>query len=508
MKDRQASSCVGDPEPKVTSNFNENSKFLTTPTPTPPAANVAALRKRTTTLNSWHSACDHNPDAVIPSDGDDDDDDNGDVSRNGLSGEKSTDRPSSSSCAKTSAAPDGGWGWMCVLGCSIIHAILGGIGKSFGLIHVALTESLNESDFAVSWIHASCVCCRMCIGPLASMLFAKGFSCRQIVMVGGSISMSMYFVSSFVAFSLWTLFVTMGLLVGFGGALVYTPSILIVGQYFDRHKSMANGFAVMGTGLGALLMPVIIQTSLTNYGLSGALLILGGVSFHSCVCGALYFPLRQKSPGGRSDGEKLILAVQPADVTKDDKLDRDEGDLTRQSAVDRKESDKMNEKQTCVSFIRRFLHSLKTFFKEGIDVSLFRDWTFWVLTASQFLSPFGFMPNLYYMPKLALALWADDGGLSTEERRFNAALLISVNGIADIVGRAMFGVVTNYGTLKRHRALVYAICPFACATGAFMAPFIGGRGFPYLAVCAAITGFFSGGYISLTPSILSDALGR
>ena len=376
-------------------------------------------------------------------------------------------------------------------------------------------------------------------------------------MVGGSISMSMYFVSSFVAFSLWTLFVTMGLLVGFGGALVYTPSILIVGQYFDRHKSMANGFAVMGitrrkniphytppetvtvtfffcgllimgllifvrlpvrlpqypsfhsgTGLGALLMPVIIQTSLTNYGLSGALLILGGVSFHSCVCGALYFPLRQKSPGGRSDGEKLILAVQPADVTKDDKLDRDEGDLTRQSAVDRKESDKMNEKQTCVSFIRRFLHSLKTFFKEGIDVSLFRDWTFWVLTASQFLSPFGFMPNLYYMPKLALALWADDGGLSTEERRFNAALLISVNGIADIVGRAMFGVVTNYGTLKRHRALVYAICPFACATGAFMAPFIGGRGFPYLAVCAGITGFFSGGYISLTPSILSDALGR
>ena len=65
-------------------------------------------------------------------------------------------------------------------------------------------------------------------------------------MVGGFISMFMYFVSSLVVTSLSTLFVTMGLLVGFGGALVYTPSILIVGQYFDRHKAMANGFAVMG----------------------------------------------------------------------------------------------------------------------------------------------------------------------------------------------------------------------------------------------------------------------
>lgn len=117
------------------------------------------------------------------------------------------------------------------------------------------------------------------------------------------------------------------------------------------------------------------------------------------------------------------------------------------------------------------------------------------------------MPNLYYMPKLALALWAGDS-LSVEERKVNAAFLISVNGIADIVGRAAFGVLTNYGFCKRHRALVYAACPLFCALGGLLAPFIGGRGFPYLAICAAATGCFSGGYVALTPSILSDALGR
>merc|ERR1711962_896465 len=121
-------------------------------------------------------------------------------------------------------------------------------------------------------------------------------------MVGGFISMSMYFASSLVVTSLSPLIVTMGV---FGGSLIYTPSILIVGQYFDTHKAMANGFAVMGTGLGALLMPIIIQTSLSNFGLSGALLILSGVSFHACDCGALYFPLRRKPRA--FEQHKLVL---------------------------------------------------------------------------------------------------------------------------------------------------------------------------------------------------------
>ena len=144
---------------------------------------------QTSALNSWHSAYDLNPDAVIR----DDDDAEGLANRVGVrdaivdpsSAENGsmlrTDAATSSKAGPwMPKAPDGGWGWMCVLGCSIVHLILGGIGKSYGLIHVALTESLGESDFAVSWIHALSVCCRMCMGPLASMLFARGFSCRQV----------------------------------------------------------------------------------------------------------------------------------------------------------------------------------------------------------------------------------------------------------------------------------------------------------------------------------------
>ena len=175
----------------------ESVKFLALP----PKASAIAARERTTTLNSWHSTCDLNPDAVIRDEKDAATYDSLGVlpcqggrgrgrtdstDKTLLSSPDDEDAPSARSTTSLPLAPDGGWGWMCVLGCSLIHFILGGIGKSYGLIHVALTESLNESDFAVSWIHALSVCCRMCMGPLASMLCAKGLSCRQ-VRLGGTL---------------------------------------------------------------------------------------------------------------------------------------------------------------------------------------------------------------------------------------------------------------------------------------------------------------------------------
>ena len=172
--------------------MEEKTQFLTV-SASVPGANVPsaiAHRKRTSsanTLNSWHSTIDLNPEIVIR---DDDKGDEGDKEDGGVIPGVNRSTPLAVSTSTQSGdsmpvAPDGGWGWMCVLGCSVIHFILGGIGKSYGLIHVALTESLEATDFAVSWIHALTVCCRMCMGPLASMLFAKGFSCRQVGATAG-----------------------------------------------------------------------------------------------------------------------------------------------------------------------------------------------------------------------------------------------------------------------------------------------------------------------------------
>lgn len=50
--------------------------------------------------------------------------------------------------------PDGGWGWMVVLGSFIIHVMADGITYSFGLLFDEIVEAFGESRFFAAWIPA------------------------------------------------------------------------------------------------------------------------------------------------------------------------------------------------------------------------------------------------------------------------------------------------------------------------------------------------------------------
>ena len=70
--------------------------------------------------------------------------------------------------------------------------------------------------------------------------------------------------------------------VGFG--LMYLPSIVIVSYYFTRHRALATGFAVCGSGIGILICAPVARHLLQLYGWRGANLILAGlVSIQSFI---------------------------------------------------------------------------------------------------------------------------------------------------------------------------------------------------------------------------------
>ena len=48
--------------------------------------------------------------------------------------------------------PDGGWGWMVVLGSFVIHTIRGGLANSFGVFLVAFIEQFDAGRGDVGWI--------------------------------------------------------------------------------------------------------------------------------------------------------------------------------------------------------------------------------------------------------------------------------------------------------------------------------------------------------------------
>ncbi len=70
------------------------------------------------------------------------------------------------------AAPDGGWGWMVVLGCAVMHFAVGGYSRSFGVIFIKLQEKFDSSAALTAWVGGLCTACRFMAGTYISYLQA------------------------------------------------------------------------------------------------------------------------------------------------------------------------------------------------------------------------------------------------------------------------------------------------------------------------------------------------
>lgn len=78
---------------------------------------------------------------------------------------------------------------------------------------------------------------------------------------------------------------------GLGFALCYTPAIAMVGCYFHQRKALAYGIAMSGSGIGTFVLAPAVQLLIELYSWRGALLVLSAFVANLCVCGALLRPI-------------------------------------------------------------------------------------------------------------------------------------------------------------------------------------------------------------------------
>ncbi|XP_046582564.1 monocarboxylate transporter 14-like [Haliotis rubra] len=80
---------------------------------------------------------------------------------------------------------------------------------------------------------------------------------------------------------------------GIGLGLMFLPSKVIVNQYMEKRRSLANGICSSGGGAGMMAFSTMFQMLHTAYGLRGMFLISGAVVLNAAVCGSLYRPRNQ-----------------------------------------------------------------------------------------------------------------------------------------------------------------------------------------------------------------------
>jgi len=147
--------------------------------------------------------------------------------------------------------------WVVVWATFVCLAVIFGVSYSFAAFFENFAKEFAAQRADVSWIFGLCGLVYFVLGAGGGML-ADRWGPRLVCMAGMiSIAIGLFLTS--LAQSLTTVYLSYGLLVGLGIALVYTPSIACVQPWFNKRRGLASGIASAGVGAGTLILPVVVS---------------------------------------------------------------------------------------------------------------------------------------------------------------------------------------------------------------------------------------------------------
>jgi MFS family permease len=118
----------------------------------------------------------------------------------------------------------------------------------------------------------------MTIGAPFTTAWTKQYSPRAVIWSGGIIYAAALVLASF-SQALWQFILTQGLLLGIGTCMAYMPSVTVAPTWFSRHRGLAMGVILSGTGIGGVVWPLAFRSLIERVGFRNTLRITAGISF-------------------------------------------------------------------------------------------------------------------------------------------------------------------------------------------------------------------------------------
>ncbi|KAF9476887.1 MFS general substrate transporter [Pholiota conissans] len=148
-----------------------------------------------------------------------------------------------------------------VLGGFLLQFCVAGPVTAFGVFQdfYSSTWLSNFSQSDISWIGSVQLFIAFGLGTLAGRLYDYGY-CRHVLLAG-----SLVFTISFFMISLtqpqryYQVFLSQGLGLGIGYALVYIPTMTVVSHHFRKRKALGMGILVAGGPLGSVIFSIMLN---------------------------------------------------------------------------------------------------------------------------------------------------------------------------------------------------------------------------------------------------------
>ncbi|CAG4965201.1 unnamed protein product [Colias eurytheme] len=180
--------------------------------------------------------------------------------------------------------PDGGWGWMVLIGTGLSNIFNQSMLSLFSLLYGDALEAMGHTTQGAAIVLSVMLFVSNFGGPIAGAL-VKLTSARFVCVTGAVFCTTGIFCSGF-STNIVHLIISYGILLGLGLGFIQNAGFVSINSYFKLKKSIAVGIAMAGTGIGQTIMPHVVRYLLDHYGFRGACLLLSSLSLHG-ICGTL-----------------------------------------------------------------------------------------------------------------------------------------------------------------------------------------------------------------------------
>ncbi|CAI9737045.1 monocarboxylate transporter 10-like [Octopus vulgaris] len=348
--------------------------------------------------------------------------------------------------------PDGGWGWVVCIASLWVNGLVFGILNSYGIIYVPMLKIYGTNDpnisFKTSWVGSVTIGMTFLMSIFASIL-ADRIGIRKVGCFGALLSTVGLLSSAFVT-KLELLYLTYGILIGVGGAFIYSPSLVILGHYFKKKMGLVNGLVSFGSALFSVSFSQILPVLIERVQLKNTLLILSGLEATMVFCALTWKPV-------------LVKETAMSQLT-----------LSSESIYEHVHD--------CCSWTKKYLN---------VDIWKNKGYVIWALSCG--ISLFG-----YFVPFVHLIKHTQDL-FSVEKAPF---ILMSIH-ITSGISRLVFGKLADHPNISRIRLQQMAFFGFGTVT--MLIPFL--PSFYWLIGACLCMGIFDGIFICLLGPIAFDIVG-
>ncbi|QKX62881.1 uncharacterized protein TRUGW13939_10049 [Talaromyces rugulosus] len=205
--------------------------------------------------------------------------------------------------------PEGGLqAWLVVLGSWM------GLFGSLGLVntigtfqtYVSTHQLAGYSDGTVGWIFGVYACltffCGVQIGPVFD---AKG---PRFLVVGGSILIIVSMVCLPFCTQYWHFMLVLGIVIGIGTSMIFTPAIAAVGHYFYQRRGEATGIAATGGSFGGVAFPLILEALFPRIGFAWATRVIVLLCLLTLGCACIL--IRSRLPSKPASRQNILPDVR------------------------------------------------------------------------------------------------------------------------------------------------------------------------------------------------------